>query len=162
MPGAIGIVLIASTKRFVGARVSTLLGMRFSLSSPDRKVVISIASLPALRSVIGDFTKLDPIRPSQLLASSLPRKGAEMKITRPISGRCWKMSASVKSFLLSGDRGTCSGGFLKTFIQSLLPVSVMRSRLMQPPMLWPITTIGLRSGKRFSIASSSRRRIAAE
>src|SRR6516164_10428301 len=111
MPGVIGIVLIAITKRLVGASVSTLLGIRLSLSSPDRKVVILITSLPALRRVIGDLTKLDPIRPSQLLASSLPRRGAEMKITRPISGRCWKMSASVKSFLLSGDRDSWSGGF---------------------------------------------------
>jgi hypothetical protein len=30
-----------------------------------------------LRSVIGDLIKLDPIRPSQLLANSLPRNGAE-------------------------------------------------------------------------------------
>jgi hypothetical protein len=87
--------------------------MRLSFSSPDRKVVILITSLPALRSVTGDLTKLDPIRPSQLLASSLPRRGAEIKMTRPISGRCWKMSASEKSFLLSGERGTCSGRFLK-------------------------------------------------
>src|SRR6516164_5348571 len=106
MPGVIGILLIAITKRFVGARVSTLLGIRLSFSSPDRKVVTLNASLPALRSVIGDLTKLDPIRPSQLLARSLPRRGAEMKMTRPISGRCRKISASEKSFLLSGDRDT--------------------------------------------------------
>ena len=91
--------------------------------------------LPALSSVEGALTRLDPIRPSQLLARSLPRNGAEMKITRPISERCWKMSASVKIFLPSGESGTCSGGFLKSFIQSLSPVSVMSKRLMQPPML---------------------------
>ncbi len=108
MPGVIGIVLIASTKRFVGARVSTLLGMRFSLNSPDRKVVILITSLPASRSVIGDFTKLDPIRPSQLLASSLPRRGAEIKITRPISGRCRKMSASVVSLTRKTPSGSAT------------------------------------------------------
>src|SRR5262249_61367397 len=104
MPGVIGIVLIAITKRFVGARVSTLLGIRLSFSSPERNVAILSASLPALRSVIGDLIRLDPIRPSQLLANSLPRNGAEMKITRPISGRCWKKSASVKSLLLSRER----------------------------------------------------------
>ena len=164
MPGVIGIVLIAITKRLVGARVSTR-GMRLSFSSPDspdRKVASLSTSLPTLSSAIGDLTKLDPIRPSQLVARSLPRRGAEMKMTRPISGRCSKMSASVRSFLLSGERDVCSGGFLKKSIQSLSSASVMSSRLMQPPMLWPITTIGLRSGKRFSIASSSWRRIAAE
>jgi hypothetical protein len=46
-----------------------------------------------------------------------------------------------------GRWGTCSGGFLKSFIQSLSPVSVMRSRLMQPPMLWPITTIRFASNR---------------
>src|SRR5215469_2403300 len=100
MPGVIGIVLIAITKRLVGARVSTLLGMRLSFSSPDRQVVILSASLPALRSVTGELTKLDPIRPTQLLASPLARRGADMKMTRPIFGRWWKMSASVNSFLL--------------------------------------------------------------
>ncbi len=58
--------------------------------------------LPALSSVEGALTRLEPIRPSQLLARSLPRSGAEMKITRPTSGRCRKMSASVKIFLPSG------------------------------------------------------------
>src|SRR6516162_2398333 len=60
MPGVIGIMLIAITKRFVGARVSTLLGTRLSFSSPDRKVVILSASLPASRSVTGDLTRPDP------------------------------------------------------------------------------------------------------
>ena len=162
MPGVTGIVLIAFTKRLLGARVSTLLGIRLSLRSPDWKVVILRRALPALSSVEGALTRLDPIRPSQLLARSLPRNGAEMKITRPISGRCLKMSASVKIFLPSGESGTCSGGLLKSFIQSLSPVSVMSNRLMQPPMLWPMTTIFFRSGKRFSAASSSCRRIEVE
>src|SRR6201994_808097 len=122
MPGVIGIVLIAFTKRLFGARVSTLLGIRLSFKSPERKVVILRMELPALSRVEGALTRLDPIRPTQLLARSLPRNGAEMKIARPISGRCWKMRDSVKISLASGESGTCSGGFLKSFIQSLSPV----------------------------------------
>jgi hypothetical protein len=38
----------------------------------------------------------------------------------------------------------------------------MSSRLMHPPMLWPMTVIFLFIGKRFSIASSCWRRIAAD
>ena len=67
---------------------------------------------PALSSVEGAFTRLDPIRPIQLLARSLPRNGAEMKITRPISGRCRKMSASVRISLAPGESDVCSGGLL--------------------------------------------------
>src|SRR5260221_12856434 len=105
--------MIASTKRFVGASVSTLLGMRFSLSSPDRKVVTLITSLPALRSVIGDFTKLDPIRPSELLASSLPRKGAEVKTNEPIAGECWKIEARERRFRFSDDNQSGTAAFLR-------------------------------------------------
>ena len=98
---------------------------------------------------------------SSCLARSLPRCGVDMKITRPISGRCLKMSASSRRRLLSAGISVCSGGFPKTSIQSLFPVSVIRVRLMHPPMLCPTSTIFLRSGYFFSMASSSWRRMSA-
>ena len=83
-------------------------------------------------------------------------------MTRPISGRCRKKSSSRKYSRTRGDNGTSSGGRPKMFIQSLFPLSVNIRRLIHPPMLWPITTIGFIFGNRFSTASSSLRKIAAE
>ena len=69
--------------------------------------------LPMVSNLTGVFTSIEPMRPSQFLARSLPRCGVDMKMTRPISGRCLKMSACSRRRLLSAGISVCSGGFPK-------------------------------------------------
>jgi hypothetical protein len=82
-----GTVAIVFTNRLLGAMLSTLFGRRFNASSFGPYAAALSISCPALRNDFGDLTRLVPMRPSQPLATSLPFRGAAMKITRPTSRR---------------------------------------------------------------------------
>ena len=62
----------------------------------------------------------------------------------------------MKYSLVRAESGTCSGGFLKSSIHSLSPLSVSSSRLMQPPMLWPMTAVGETLFDRIQLAPQDR------
>ena len=72
--------------------MSTLFGKPFNFRvGRIRQTLLRDRPGSIVISLLGVLTSLDPIRPTQLLARSLPRCGVDMKITRPISGRCLKM-----------------------------------------------------------------------
>src|SRR6516164_6259662 len=109
MPFTMGSVFRLFTKRLLGESVSMLLGIRVILITAGSSWSdASKISWPRVTKRAGARTMLAAILPIGFLAIMLPRWGVAMKITRAMSGRGLKISASVNNTLVFGERVVCS------------------------------------------------------